>query len=153
MTIFQKHFIPALALIAVFLGVIPKAAFAQTDEIQVYDAEIEDQGKFNIMVHSNFTPIGRTTPDFPGAIIPNHSSTERLNGPTASPTGLSRACMCRFTPHTPKGAAGRLTALRYANCSCQNSDASLHCAGHLAEGAGSLTECNYRLLIRELLPN
>jgi hypothetical protein len=73
MTIFQKYFIPALALIAVVLGVIPKAAFGQTDEIQVYDAEIEDQGKFNIMVHSNFTPIGRTTPDFPGAIIPNHS--------------------------------------------------------------------------------
>jgi len=39
MTIFQKHFIPALALIAVVLGVIPKATFAQTDEIQVYDGD------------------------------------------------------------------------------------------------------------------
>ena len=27
--------------------------FAQTDEIQVYDAEIAEQGKFNVMVHSN----------------------------------------------------------------------------------------------------
>jgi hypothetical protein len=27
------------------------------------------------------------------------------------------------------------------------------CARHLAEAVGSLTECNYRLLIRELLPN
>ena len=25
------------------------------------------------MVHSNYTPIGRKTPDFPGGIIPNHS--------------------------------------------------------------------------------
>ena len=50
-----------------------RVASAQTDEIQVYDAEIENQGKFNLMVHSNFTPIGRTTPDFPGGIIPNDS--------------------------------------------------------------------------------
>ena len=69
----QKIFIPALALIAVALAGVPKAAFAQTDEIQVYDAEIEELGKFNVMVHSNFTPIGRKTPDFPGGIIPNHS--------------------------------------------------------------------------------
>jgi hypothetical protein len=51
----------------------PRAALAQTDEIQVYDAEIEDKGKFNLMIHSNFTPSGRTTPAFPGGIIPNHS--------------------------------------------------------------------------------
>jgi hypothetical protein len=68
-----ESFALPLALIAVALAVVPKAAFAQTDEIQVYDAEIEDQGKFNLMVHSNFTPIGRTTPDFPGGIIPNNS--------------------------------------------------------------------------------
>jgi len=73
MTIFRRNFILAFAVIAVALAVIPKPAFAQTDEIQVYDAEIEDQGKFNVMVHSNFTPIGRTSPDFPGGIIPNHS--------------------------------------------------------------------------------
>jgi hypothetical protein len=52
---------------------IPAAAWAQTDEIQVYNAEIEDQGKFNIMVHTNFTPIGRKVADFPGGIIPNDS--------------------------------------------------------------------------------
>ena len=45
MTIFQKHLIPVFALIAVALAVIPKAAFAQTDEIQVYDAEIEEHGQ------------------------------------------------------------------------------------------------------------
>jgi hypothetical protein len=51
----------------------PVVVFAQTDEIQVYDAEIADQGIFNLMLHTNFTPIGRKTPDFPGGIIPNHS--------------------------------------------------------------------------------
>ena len=73
MTILQKAFTPALALLVVALAAVPKTAFAQTDEIQVYDAEIENQGKFNVMVHSNFTPIGRTKPDFPGGIIPNDS--------------------------------------------------------------------------------
>jgi hypothetical protein len=65
----------ALALLmAVFLCTLPVRA--QTDEIQVYDAEIEPPGIFNLMVHTNFTPLGRTTPDFPGSIIADHS----LNG-------------------------------------------------------------------------
>jgi hypothetical protein len=73
MKILQKVILFSLGTIVVGLGLIPKAAFAQTDEIQVYDAEIEDPGKFNLMVHSNYTPIGRKTPDFPGGIIPNQS--------------------------------------------------------------------------------
>lgn len=73
MRILKKTIIISLALIAAALAIAPKAAFAQTDEIQVYDAEIEQRGKFNVMVHSNFTPIGRKTPDFPGGIIPNDS--------------------------------------------------------------------------------
>ena len=51
----------------------PVVAVAQTDEIQVYDAEIADQGVFNLMIHTNYTPIGRKTADFRGGIIPNHS--------------------------------------------------------------------------------
>ncbi|HLH39260.1 MAG TPA: hypothetical protein VKX39_08950 [Bryobacteraceae bacterium] len=51
----------------------PAALRAQTDEIQVYDAEIAEKGIFNLMIHTNFTPIGRKTPDYPGAIIPNDS--------------------------------------------------------------------------------
>ncbi len=61
------------ALLALFLVVAPLAAWAQTDEIQVYDAVVEPPGKVNVMVHSNFTPIGRKTPDFPGGIIPDDS--------------------------------------------------------------------------------
>lgn len=52
---------------------MPAAAFGQTDEIQVYDAEIAEPGIFNLMVHTNFTPVGRKTPAFPGAIIANDS--------------------------------------------------------------------------------
>ena len=58
---------------AIALFALPFIAAAQTDEIQVYDAEIADQGIFNLMLHTNFTPIGRKTPDYPGAIIPNNS--------------------------------------------------------------------------------
>jgi hypothetical protein len=52
---------------------LPMVAVAQTDEIQVYDAEIVDPGVFNVMLHSNYTPIGGKTANFPGGIIPDRS--------------------------------------------------------------------------------
>ncbi len=64
----RSRTVPAVVLLA-----IPLVALAQTDEIQVYDAAIADQGVFNLMIHTNYTPIGRKTADFPGGIIPNHS--------------------------------------------------------------------------------
>ena len=63
----------AFALLAAVFMLAPLAARAQTDEIQVYDATIAPPGTFNLMLHTNFTPEGRTTPDYPGAIIANHS--------------------------------------------------------------------------------
>jgi len=51
-------------------------AQAQTDEIQVYDAEITAPGRFNLTWHNNFTPSGRTEPAFPGGIVPDRA----LNG-------------------------------------------------------------------------
>ncbi|HUO22647.1 MAG TPA: hypothetical protein VMU59_09045 [Caulobacteraceae bacterium] len=54
----------------------PHAALAQTDEIQVYNAEIAEPGKFNLTVHDNYTPSGIKTPAFPGAIVSQGS----LNG-------------------------------------------------------------------------
>jgi hypothetical protein len=48
-------------------------AFAQTDEIQVYDAAIAERGKFNLMIHNNFTPDGQKEPAFPGAVESNHA--------------------------------------------------------------------------------
>lgn len=50
--------------------------YSQTDEIQVYDAEINEPAKFNLVWHNNYTPKGRTEPDFPGGIVPNRT----LNG-------------------------------------------------------------------------
>lgn len=61
-----------LACLLAWAGV----ARAQTDEIQVYDAEITAPGHFNLTWHNNYTPSGRTQPDFPGGIVPNHA----LNG-------------------------------------------------------------------------
>lgn len=49
---------------------------AQTDEIQVYDASIAAPAVFNLTLHDNFTPDGRTVPDFPSGVVPNHA----LNG-------------------------------------------------------------------------
>jgi len=58
---------------AVVLIAAPLISFAQTDEIQVYDAAIAEKGKFNIMLHSNFTPKGVKDPAFPGALISDRS--------------------------------------------------------------------------------
>ena len=63
---------PAL-LVTLCLVLLPASVMAQTDEIQVYDGEIAKPGIFNLMLHNNFTPSGRTAPDYPGAIIANHS--------------------------------------------------------------------------------
>jgi hypothetical protein len=68
-----KPMMRACAVLGMVLAVAPAAALAQTDEIQVYDAEILAPGKVNVMLHSNFTPIGRKSPDFPGGIIPDDS--------------------------------------------------------------------------------
>lgn len=62
-------------LLAGLLAASP-AARAQTDEIEVYDAEIAAVGHFNLTWHNNYTPVGRTQPAFPGGIVPNHA----LNG-------------------------------------------------------------------------
>jgi hypothetical protein len=62
-----------VVLVLLCLIALPALAGAQTDEIQVYDGEIAPPGIFNLMIHQNFTPRGRTVPDYPGAIIADHS--------------------------------------------------------------------------------
>jgi hypothetical protein len=54
----------------------PGLATAQTDEIQVYNAEIAAPGTFNLTLHDNYTPGGAKTPAFPGGVTPNGA----LNG-------------------------------------------------------------------------
>ena len=63
-------------LIAAALWLMPKAARAQTDEIQVYNAEIAAPGVLNLTLHDNYTPEGLKAPAFPGAIV----SDGALNG-------------------------------------------------------------------------
>src|ERR1700740_2760716 len=64
--------------VALALGLLAATpcALAQTDEIQVYNAEINAPGQLNLTWHNNFTPTGRALPAFPGGIVPDHA----LNG-------------------------------------------------------------------------
>jgi len=64
----------ALAALVMLLSLA--SARAQTDEIQVYNGEINKPGEFSVTRHNNYTPIGRTTPAFPGGIVPDGA----LNG-------------------------------------------------------------------------
>jgi hypothetical protein len=67
----RRHALAAL----LFVG-LATAARAQTDEIQVYNGEINAPGQFSVTLHDNYTPIGRKEPAFPGGIVPDHA----LNG-------------------------------------------------------------------------
>jgi len=77
--------IPRWALLACFLVGAPEVR-SQTDEIQVYDAEITATGKFNLTWHNNYTPSGLEQPTFPGGVVPNHA----LNGVPEWAYGVTR---------------------------------------------------------------
>lgn len=62
-----------LAAVIIALIVVPAAAVAQTDEIQVYDGDIAERGVFNLTLHNNFTPVGLPAPAFPGGLVPDKS--------------------------------------------------------------------------------
>jgi hypothetical protein len=83
---------------AALLAAAPRPACAQTDEIQVYDASIAPQGKFNLTWHNNFTPDGMKTAAFPGGIIPDRSDARlcslhsaRISSGQYRPRGYSQA--------------------------------------------------------------
>lgn len=69
----QRPFSIHSYVIAALLAAAPAISFAQTDEIQVYDGAIAEKGKFNLMLHNNFTPDGLKEPAFPYALLSNHS--------------------------------------------------------------------------------
>ena len=62
-----------LAIVACLLLAMGQAAFAVTDEIQVYTGDIEPQGVVGLTWHNNFTPSGLKTPSFPGGLSDNHA--------------------------------------------------------------------------------
>jgi hypothetical protein len=76
----------ALAAGVAALLLVPVLAFAQTDEIQVYDGGLAPVGTFNLTLHNNFTPMGVTTPAFPGAVVADKS----FNGVPEWALGVTR---------------------------------------------------------------
>jgi hypothetical protein len=74
-----------LALVVVLLAV-PAMAFAQADEIQVYDGGLAPVGTFNLTLHNNFIAKGLTTPGFPGAVVADRS----FNGVPEFALGVTR---------------------------------------------------------------
>lgn len=70
-------------LMAVLGAAVP--AFAQGDEIQVYDAGLAPKGVFNLTWHNNFTPRGNPDPAFPGAVVADKS----FNGVTEWAYGVN----------------------------------------------------------------
>lgn len=68
------------------LSALPGRAWAQGDEIQVYDGGLAPVGVFNLTVHNNYTPKGIDTPAFDGAVTSNKS----LNGVPEWAYGVTR---------------------------------------------------------------
>jgi hypothetical protein len=67
----------AVSLLATFATCLPGPRLAHAaDEIQVYNAEINEVGQFSVQQHLNYTITGIPTPAYPGALISNHA----LNG-------------------------------------------------------------------------
>ena len=71
--------------LTIAIATIAMPAFAQSDEIQVYDGAIADPGVFNLTWHNNFTPKGPKTPGFPGGLVNN----KNLNGVTEWAYGVT----------------------------------------------------------------
>ena len=62
----------ALSALAIWVTTTQRA-FAQADEIQVYDGGLASVGTFNLTWHNNYTPAGVKTPAFPGAVTADDS--------------------------------------------------------------------------------
>ncbi|HZC66794.1 MAG TPA: hypothetical protein VE545_09490 [Candidatus Dormibacteraeota bacterium] len=84
MKLFPRY-LAACFLILAGLLLHPTRARAQTDEIQVYDANIAEPGIFNLTWHNNFIADGASTPAFPGGLIPDKS----FNGVTEWAYGVT----------------------------------------------------------------
>jgi len=55
------------------MAALPTAA-ALSDEIQVYTDDLNAPGEFGLELHANTTPRGRSTPDYPGEVVPDHGT-------------------------------------------------------------------------------
>jgi len=80
----QRPGILALAFFIFAMGAAGRA-FAQTDEIQVYDGGLSPVGVFNLTWHNNYTPDGLKEPAFEGGV----TSDKSLNGVTEWAYGVT----------------------------------------------------------------
>ncbi|HLX80880.1 MAG TPA: hypothetical protein VKS43_09875 [Burkholderiales bacterium] len=60
------------AALALTLAALPARAVLP-DEIQVYTDDINKPGEFGLELHVNTTPSGRSAPEFPGEVTPDHA--------------------------------------------------------------------------------
>ena len=72
----MRYRVPLFPLVGVAMVAQAGPARAVTDEIQVYDATIADEGQTEIALHNNFAALGRKTAEYPGGVVSNHA----LNG-------------------------------------------------------------------------
>jgi hypothetical protein len=69
-----KRLLAVAVLMAGFgLAATPARAFAQADEIQVYDGGLAPKGVFNLTVHNNLIAKGIKTTPFPGGVTADQS--------------------------------------------------------------------------------
>lgn len=61
-----------ILLAAALSGACPSARSALPDEIQVYTDDLAAPGEAGMELHINTTPVGRSTPDYPGEVVPQH---------------------------------------------------------------------------------
>lgn len=59
-------------VLALFAALLAPAHAALPDEIQVYTDDLEEVGSHSIELHVNTTPNGRSTPEYPGEVVPHH---------------------------------------------------------------------------------
>lgn len=85
-TVHRKFSRLARRLARVALICCVRGAYAQTDEIQVYDAGIASVGTFNLTWHNNFAASGGRSAAFEGGLVPDHT----LNGVAEWAYGLTR---------------------------------------------------------------
>ena len=73
----MKRFGRAALVLFLFscVALAPARAYAQADEIQVYDGGLAPKGIFNLTWHNNWIPKGSTTPAFAGGVVADKSFT------------------------------------------------------------------------------
>lgn len=69
----KQLFVTGLLMAGIGLAITPARAYAQADEIQVYDGGLAPKGVFNLTWHNNFIAKGIKTTPFPGGVTADQS--------------------------------------------------------------------------------